>query len=280
MRKYDFKLMPAFCGIQVFDNTEADAAAKAAADVAATKTAANTPIDDIDPEDLNTEKYKGRQFSTEEVNKIMQKRLVKQATKAQETINELTELKKVVGLTEQQKSQLQARIDDLTKDVMSKEQMAKERLLKVEKEKEEVTIKLSAERDEWRNRFTESLLHRTLLDASHKEGAFNDEHLIALLKPSAKVVEELDENQKPTGNFIVKVAQEVVQDGKKSVISLSAVDAVKRMKEDVDRYGNLFKENLKGGTGLNNTGSTKQADLSKISSFQEYQKVREQVKKL
>lgn len=273
LKKFNFA--PVFAGFACYDGDGTDSAAAAAAAEAALK----VPVDEINPEDLEGDKYKSRTFTTEEVNKIMQKRLRKDAAKAEATIAELTEMKKVAGLSEQQRSVLQARIDDLAKDVQTKEQMAKEQLEKTRRESEEKNKVLSSERDHWKALFTESLLSRTLLDASTKEKAFNNDHVIALLRPNAKVVEELGDDQKPTGNFIVKVNQTVVdKDGKKSVLSLSAFDAVKRMKDD-PTCGNLFEETLKGGLGLTNQGSQRPVDLANISSPEQYARVREQLKR-
>lgn len=269
MRKFRLQFLPTFTGYAAYDGESVTA-----------PDPLTVPIDDINPEDLGTDKYKGRTFTQEDVSKIMSKERSKFQSRTQQTITELENLKKAAGTTEQAKITLQARIDDLNKDLQTKESIAKEQLTKAEREREAIKTQLSSERDAWRTRFESTLLSQSLLEAAHKHKAFNDDHVIALLRPSAKVVEEVDKDQKPTGKFSVKVTQwgKDPKTGEEQELLLTPMEAVKRMTED-ERSFNLFQDTLKGGLGMSNQGSQKPVDLTNIDSFEAYNKNRPQILK-
>jgi hypothetical protein len=106
----------------------------------------------------------------------------------------------------------------------------------------------------WQNRFMTSTIRRDLYDAAISNDAFSPEQIATLLSGAA-TLEEILEGDKPTGNFVTKVAlDDKDTKGNPIKLVLTASEAVKKMKEMPDRFGNLFKGALKTGTGTDGTG--------------------------
>jgi hypothetical protein len=122
-----------------------------------------------------------------------------------------------------------------------------------------------------------------LLDAGIRGDAFNADQVVTILRPSTRLIEELDpETNQPTGRFVPKVRLAGKdKDGKSVVLDLTPTDAVKQMKEMPEIYGNLFKSGAHSGVGGNNNASyNKGTNSPPIGQGQAaYLKWREQQKK-
>jgi len=222
-----------------------------------------------------------RTFTQEEVNKFLAEDRKKGQEKTQKLITELETLKKSKNLTEQEKATLQSRIEELNTQVMSKEQL-------LEKEKSKMTqehqTQLQQERNEkelWRNRYNESTIVRSITDGAAKHEAFSPDQIIALLQPRTRLVEEVDGEGKGQGTFTPRVKfQDTDNDGKPTILDLSIEEAIKRMKELPEKYGNLFKSNLAGGLGgTGGVGGAVKKDLSQIKTIEDYKKHRGKILK-
>ena len=116
------------------------------------------------------------------------------------------------------------------------------------------------ERDAWRKRYEEESATNEILLASRQNEAVADEQLLELLKPKTRLVETMDDG-KPTGKFQNKVKLTTKNDKKEVVeLDLTIGEAVKRMKDEPERFGNLFKSTLSGGLGAG--GSTGNSSLN------------------
>lgn len=215
-------------------------------------------------------------FSQTEVNDIMRKERKKHEERTKRTIKELEELKKTKSMTEQDRAKLQSRIEGLQDELLTKEQLAAKEREKMKNKHTEELKKLQSERDNWANRFTSAEISRAIHDAASAEGAFNGEHIGALLRPNTQLVEDLDNEGKPKGTFTPRVKfQDTGEEGEPLTLDLTVKEAVKRMKETPEKYGYLFKSTASGGVGgEGSTGKKGEIDPSKMTPDQ-YRKHRE-----
>jgi len=185
--------------------------------------------------------------------------LVKKEARAQQQklLDELNVLKTKATMTSDERKELDKRIEDLQNQLMTKEEIAKREQDKLRKESEENIKKLTDEAGIWRNRYIDSTITRSIIDASVTNEAFNPEQLVALLRPSTSMREDKDEAGNVSYTPRVKFS-DTDDKGKPITLDLSVEETVKRMKE-ITKYQNLFK-----GTGASGTGQTGNVDGSGI----------------
>jgi hypothetical protein len=233
---------------------EKAAAEKAAADAAAAAAAA------------------GKTFKQDEVNALLAKERRTLQDKNKQLVQQLEAMQQQSNLTVQQKEDLQKQIDDLNSQYQTKEQQLQDETKKLQKKLEADTKVLSSERDHWRNTYESEARARAISDAATAEEAFNPTQIVAFLEPKTRIVED---KSGTTIKYVPKVKFASTNDKGESIeLDLTVPEAVKKMKEDTARYGNLFKSTLNGGVGGKaNDGGAGNADISKMS-FDEYQKYR------
>jgi hypothetical protein len=198
-------------------------------------------------------------FTQDDVNKFVAEERRRQKKANEATIKQLEDLKKTAQLTAEEKERLETRIEDLKNESLTKEQIAKKEAKKeaerIEREKEQ----LHKEALKWKSKYEESTIDRELLDAAGTD-AYNPTQFLDILRPKTRLVEELDEDNQPTGRWIAKVRLSGKdKDGKAITFDLTPPEAVKQMKEMSDDYGNLFRSGANSGTGGNNNSSVKRS---------------------
>lgn len=172
-------------------------------------------------------------------------------------------------LTSDERAKLEESLDEVRKQLRSKEEQAK---LDRKKLEDEYNGKLTAAEKraaDAERRWQDTTIERALRDAAAAEDAFNPDILVTVLRGRTKLTED-----KPTVEF------DTVNDkGETVTLLLSPAEAVKRLKDDHARYGNLFKSNVVGGiggTGSSGTALSKgKVDVTKIS-MEEYMKRRKE----
>lgn len=224
---------------------EAKAAAdKAAADKAAADAATKAAAD-------------AKKFSQEEVNRLLQEDRKKHEKRVQEVVTQLEETKKAKGLSEQEKSELQTRIDEMKSSLLTSEERAKQELKKKDAEYKTQLEQTSKEKEAWRTLFSDEATTNQILRATAKHKALSDEQIGAFLLPKTRLVEVLDDDGKSTGKWTPKVKFPDEKDGKPIELDLTIDEAVKRMKDLPERFGNLFDGGTSGGLGgLNGKGGS------------------------
>ena len=200
---------------------------------------------------------KPKTFTQEEVNSLLAKNKRELKETNERLAGELETLKKNKSLTDEEREHLDSQIKALRNEKVTTEETLKSELQKTKKELTESAKKLSEERDAWKNRFTTSTIRNSLMEAASKAKAFSPSQVVELLNSKTELVEEVDGEGKPTGNFTPKVKMNIKKDGKDVTLVLAPDDALKQMKEDVDTYGNLFVTDLKGGLGGSNGGGSR-----------------------
>lgn len=218
-------------------------------------------------------------YTQDEVNKMILQERKSNEEKTRNQIKELENLKGSKTLSDADKTALQGRIDKLAEELLTKEQLAQKDKEKLQREHEEKYGAATQELESWKTRYHDTEIRRAISDASVSQEAFDPAQIAALLRPSAYLEEIVDANGGATGNYLPKVKFDDVDKDKKPVrLDLTISEAVKRMKETPEKYGNLFKSNLKNGMGMNGNvppGGT--IDYTKLTPEQYRQFGRKQI---
>jgi hypothetical protein len=198
---------------------------------------------------------KGRKFTQDEVNNLLKKD--KDAAKTErDNLKAQLERLKEQGLTTENLTALQERIDQLANDGKTKEEQAKDALANKDKEWAKKFDISTAEAKKWRGDYEKYRAESEILAAASKYKADNPSQIHRLLRGDIKYVEKLDGNGKGTGEWLPKVSMEVTKDGETKVLELSPDDAVKQMTE-MDEHHNLFNSGASAGLGGSNNGGSK-----------------------
>ncbi len=193
------------------------------------------------------------------------------------TVGELTKVQQAVGLTQKERDDLQSQITELTSTYTTKEQLAAQKLEQEQskwKTDLDVTVK---ERDRWRQSFEETTIETGIVRTAAQD-AINIEVLQDLLKPKSRLVEGRNADGTPNGVFTV-MAKVTITDKKEKkpiVLDLPIDEAIKQMKDDVPRYGNLFKSTAAAGLGgsgggkgaVGQTGPVSGEDITNMTDAQ------------
>lgn len=213
-------------------------------------------------------------LTQDELNKMMadnRKNLTKQNEKL---LNELNQLKETSQLTNKEKEELQIRIDEIEQEFLSKEELAKRELNKKEKEYQKQLTSAQEESTFWKNQYSQATIARSIQDAAIQNKAVSPEQIVGLLASNTQIkeTEEGSKNFQPVVNF-----KDIGEDGKPITLELSPMEAVKRMVELTDKFGNLFQGTAAGGLGgSSGSGSGKAPSLTSLKDTTNYMKWRKE----
>ncbi len=269
--------------VACFDNDPPAADPPAGDPPAADPPAADPPAADPPADDSKT-------FNTADVNRIVQERLDRDRKSRESAHNEkytdletrYSELLQNENLGEEQRGKLNEQLEDVRKQLRTKEQQAAhERKLLTDDHEIKLTEATKAA-EVWESRFRESSIYRALQDAASSNDAYNDSQVVALLRPMTKLVEEIDEiTNDPTGEYRTVIDFTDVDDKGLSVVTQRTPDeTVKRMKE-IGEYANLFKSNVVSGVGAHpatggiTPGTNGRIDVRNLTAEQ-YSKIRKE----
>lgn len=214
-------------------------------------------------------------FSQEDVNKFLAEDRRKHSQKYEQLEGAYKDALANQNLSTEQRTALEAKLDDLQKTWRSKEQQLEHE----RKEWEQRYTKDVKQHQEaaaaWENRYKQTLVDRSLQDAAVQHEAFSPSQIVALLRPMTRIVEQTDEQGRGTGNLVpvIDLTDIDTKTGEAITTRRTPEDAVKRMRELPDMFGNLFKANVVSGVGAGAaTGSgvpgSGRVDPSKISMDQ------------
>ena len=217
----------------------------------------------------------------DELNSMMASNRKSLQTKNQELVQQLTQLRETATMSTQAKEELEARIEELQTQYMSKEELAKRESEKLSKTYKQEVEKLTGETQRWQNLYATSTTQRALMDAAVAGEALPQavSQICAILGPHTHIVEELDAAGQGKGTYTTVVKfNDVDTDGNPVVLDLSPQKAIERMKELPDKFGNLFKGDNAGGLGEGNAGGRGERPpkleeiLSDPAKYQEWRK--------
>jgi hypothetical protein len=194
----------------------------------------------------------------------------KHQTQYQKLEQQLQSTLESAKLTGEERTKLEESLEDVRKQLRTKEEQAKIEKKKLE---EDFTGKLSAAEKravEAEKRWHDSTIERALRDAATAEDAFNSDIVVTVLRGQAKFT---DGEQ-----VMVDVLTVDPDTGEKKVLQMSPNEAIKHMKADPTRYGNLFKSGVVGGIGGSASGHLPQGgkiDIKNLTQDQ-YMKLRKE----
>lgn len=238
-----------------FDNEPdpaAEAAAAAAAAAAALAAGGGTP----------------KTFTQDEVNAIMKKEKDKAKVDREKTIQDLEKLQASVQLTEQQKQQMEQQIESLRSQNMTTEEQARRAKEKLENDFKGQLAQTQAEKDRWAADYQNLKIGYEINTAAAQNGVLDNSvrFVEALLRPQTRLVPDLGDDGKPNGEHTAKVRfQDVDKNGKPVIVDYTIPEAVKRMKEKPDEYGNLFRATTAGGAGASSGTPGKKPNPANMS---------------
>jgi hypothetical protein len=220
------------------------------------------PVDEDTPPLPNGKKT----FTQDDVNRLLADDKRKHQEQVKKAISEVEALKSKSRLTQEEREDLDKRIAQMQNELLTKEELAKKERERLLKKHDDVVSSLAKERDNWKDRYVNSAIKRSITDAAATNDAYNPQQIVALLQSDTRLVEKLDDSGKPTGEFVPKIRfSDTDKEGKPVALDLDPTEAVKRMKE-LEHYQNLFKGTGVGGIGANNQPSGKKLDAKKLAS--------------
>ena len=206
-------------------------------------------------------------FTQEEVNTFLAKEKRKTVEVQKKLADQLQTLKKTAELSGDEKTDLEKQITDLESKYLTSDELARQSADKATKKHQKEADDLVNDRDSWKNRYTRATINVAITQAATTNDAISAEQITALLQPTTKIVEKVDDAGKPTGIYEPRVKfQDVDKDEKPITLDLSVPAAVKRMTE-LPQYGNLFKGGKTGGLGSTGgvNGKGGKIDVAKIA---------------
>ena len=205
---------------------------------------------------------KPKVFSQEDVNKFLADDRRRNAAKYESKQAELeTAYKEALAnqsLSGDQRAQLEDKLEDLQKTFRSKEQQLEHDKKKLETMYTEEVQGLKQKAETWENKYKSSMVDRALQDAAIKNDSFNPTQVTTILKTMTKIIEQTDEAGEPLGEYspVIDLIDVDGKTGEQIITRRTPEDAVKRMRELPEQYGNLFRSNVVSGIGAGSaTGS-------------------------
>ena len=224
---------------------------------------------------------KPKMFTQEQVNNLMasnRRGLQLKVSELEGTISEL----KAGSLTAEESVKLNTRVKELSDQLLTKDELAKQEAERIKNESAKQITDLTNQFNALQERYTKETIGRAITDAAVINEAFSPPQIVALLSPTTSLTEELDKDGKATGNLIPRTKLSGLDgEGNPVILDLPVAEAVTKMKDLPQQYGNLFKANVTGGLGdspgVLSPNSTS-ADIGNLST-EEYIKERRKAKK-
>lgn len=219
--------------------------------------------DDTDPGTPDTGAG-DKTFTQEQLDKIVQERLNRDRANRKgedrKLLTKLQELETQFKITDDERNQLKGEIEELEKRTMTAEEIRKKEEAKAKQKYEQdlTTAKQTAE--QWQHRYIDSTINNEISVAAQQHGVLGNSlpFVEAFLKPRTKLVEKTDDSGNVIGFSSQVEFQDTDEHGNPEVKELTVTEAIKRMRELPDQYGNLFDKNKSGGMGgQHGTGAAK-----------------------
>jgi hypothetical protein len=227
---------------------------------------------------------KEKAFNQDDVNKFLADDRRKHQEKYKKLESSYQEMLADKTLASEQRQRLEGELQDLQKTFRTKEQQAEyERKQERERFKQEVTgYKESAIK--WERMYKDSVIQRSLQDSAIAAEAFNPTQIVGLLRPMTEMRPATDaDGNELEDQMVPKVDFPDIDEktGERIVTLRTPQEAVQRMKELPEYYGNLFRANVVSGigsgaaTGGVTSGEGGRIDVTKLTPDQ-YRKMRKE----
>jgi hypothetical protein len=221
-----------------------------------------------------------RTFTQADVDKIVVTRVKKLKEQLQKTEQQYERLLTNQNLSVQERNELQQELETVQAQLRTREEQARYEAKKQSEKFQQTLEQTTGERDRFKTLFETQTRDNAIMQAAVQHDAYNPEQFISVLGPRTKIVEEVNEQGEKTGRLVPRVEVQVTgEDGTTSTELRPVEDAVAQMKDEPEKYGNLFRNNVAGGIGegSNPSGGGRPLDPSKVST-EEYFKNRDAYK--
>ena len=217
--------------------------------------------EDQEPNQEPNQEPKNKTYSQAEFDKHMAGLRRKNESQVEAMSKELETLKERSNLTTQERADLETRLETLKEESMTKEQKLNKQLKKVDTEWANKFKTLEEKHNDLSNRYENETINRAITNAAIDGDAFSPEQIVAILRPTTQLIPELGENKEPTGNLLtIANFTGIDEEGNTVTEKLPVQEAVKRMREMPEKYGNLFKSDSSSGVGRGNSNNNTDDD--------------------
>lgn len=236
--------------VTCFDNEGGTATADAGDDIKVEGNAGDGDAGATGDASGTTQDPPEKTFTQDQVNDIVAKR--NKAVKAQlQTMESNYEnLLKQQNLTKEQRDGLESSLEAVRMEMLTEKEKLEREKKKAQEKYDTDLGEAHKQRDYYKGLFEESTIQRAIKDAAGKD-AYNSDHFVSLLGPKSQIVEETDSTGEKTGRLVPKIEWEVKDPDTGEVVKglRDPQEVVDLMKEDVERFGNLFVNNIARGVG-------------------------------
>lgn len=220
-------------------------------------------------------------FTQDQVNEIVVKRNKKVREQLQQTEKQYESLLKSQNLSAKEKSDLSMQLENVQAELRTKEQQAAYEAKKQQAEYNSRLEEANGQLDYYKGLYETTTRDNAIMAAASNHDAYNPQQFIDVLGPRTKIVDELNELGEKTGRLVPRVEMDVVgEDGTPTRVQVTPDEAIENMKNDVAKFGNLFRGNVAKGIGEgSNTdfAGSSRVDVTKMSD-EEYFANREQIR--
>lgn len=196
-----------------------------------------------------------------------------------ELANQLAEARKNSSLSEEERTTLTKRIEELENQYLTDKEKS-DRAAKQKQEEYDNTLQnLTQERDRWRRDFEHETVRNLIVASASKNKACDASQIAAIVGPMIEFKETVDEAGQGTGQVapVVKFPDIDSENEKPITMEYTVEEAVKRMTE-LPQYFNLFEDTMKSGIGGQGSSGTPKGklDVRKLASENpaEYRRLR------
>jgi len=185
------------------------------------------------------------------------------------------------ALSAEERVKFQNRVKELSDSLKTKEELAKQEAERLRKEGAEKIKELEEKFNSLQERYTGETITRAITDAAVANEAFSPPQIVAILRQTTYLDEELDEAGAPTGNLIAKAKiTGKDEDGNETELDLTVGKAVEMMKTMPEKFGNLFKGTSTAGLGGDGNAISGQGGTPNIGKLktEEYIRLRKEGK--
>lgn len=157
--------------------------------------------------------------STDDVEGLKRNRDALKAEK-QKALEDYQRLLDTAKLSDEERTTLKARVDELESQVMSKEELAAKAVKKAKEEAASDLEKVKAQAKHYEGLFTTSTIKANLTTAAQDAGAFSVDQIYGLLSGRTRLEPVMDDDGKPTGQY-------------RSLTTVPVIDGDKRVEKDL-----------------------------------------------
>ncbi|KKN73336.1 hypothetical protein LCGC14_0401490 [marine sediment metagenome] len=205
-------------------------------------------------------------FSQADLNRISKKERDKYNSEKQVLIDQLKDVEKQKGLSDEARANLQTQIRDAEESLMTAQEKSKAELGRAAKvHGEALDVEKSRADLNW-DMYVSEKKRVAISAAASKHGAYRAEQLTAVVEPMTEIVPVKDSNDNIIGHDVIVKVTEKAEDGTTKEKALTVDEYVDAMRANED-HANLFVSTKQGGSGYRpGTSGTPIGDLSNMSA--------------